>query len=261
MKSILLSLSLLVSICQGQQIYKTLLAIPAPVISSTFSPTDISGLKAWWKADSLSGLLSDNNPVTTWTTSGGSSRDATSGLGVAPIYKANIQNGKPVVRFDATLLSGLAFTTEDISLFTVFVVYKFTSTASSYGGPVGWRTAGENGFQIVNENATDWTAHLVVWNGSSEIANYKQATTALVAPTSFMLEMWQSSPNFYRNSTNAGTASGGSGYSTGATTGRIGNAYNPISCDIGEIIIYNLVLNSTQRQQVETYLNSRWAVY
>jgi hypothetical protein len=66
-----------------------------------FAPTDIAGLQLWLKADSLS--LNDADPVGTWADQSGNARDCTQATAAnKPIYKVNIQNGLPCVRFDGT---------------------------------------------------------------------------------------------------------------------------------------------------------------
>src|SRR6185503_18751932 len=67
-----------------------------------FSPSDISGLKIWLKADAGAGS-SDGDPVGTWTDQSGTSHDFTQATsGKKPLYKTNIQNSLPVVRFDGS---------------------------------------------------------------------------------------------------------------------------------------------------------------
>lgn len=65
-------------------------------------PDAISGLQMWLDADAITGL-SDSDPVSTWSDQSGNSNDATQATGAnQPLYKTNIVNGKPVVRFDNT---------------------------------------------------------------------------------------------------------------------------------------------------------------
>ena len=60
------------------------------------------GLKMWLPAHKLTGL-SDDDPLTTWTDSSPNNNDASqSSATLKPLYKTNILNGKPVIRFDGT---------------------------------------------------------------------------------------------------------------------------------------------------------------
>ncbi len=67
----------------------------------SFNPASIAGLQWWLKADSLS--LNDADPVASWSDSSGNGYTASQGIGAnQPIYKTNILNGLPIVRFDGT---------------------------------------------------------------------------------------------------------------------------------------------------------------
>jgi hypothetical protein len=72
--------------------------MPGSIVSGPVTPLDpstVAGLKLWLKADSLA--LADGAAVTTWTDSSGNGNNATA-VG-APVFKTNILNGKPVIRF------------------------------------------------------------------------------------------------------------------------------------------------------------------
>lgn len=96
MKSILLSLSLLVSICQGQQIYKTLLALPRPVLSS--DSTLLNGLISSWKFDELSGNATDSkgsNTLTNQNTAVFTFGKVNNGALLVSALTQNFSNGAP----------------------------------------------------------------------------------------------------------------------------------------------------------------------
>src|SRR5262245_49637476 len=63
-------------------------------------PSENLGLRL--KADAIVGI-NDGDAVATWEDSSSVNNDATQGTAAnRPVYKVNIINGKPVVRFDAT---------------------------------------------------------------------------------------------------------------------------------------------------------------
>lgn len=67
-----------------------------------WSPTSKSGLLFWFDATQITGLV-DNDPISTWDNSETTaSRDATSSSTNRPLYKTNVQNGKPGVLFDGS---------------------------------------------------------------------------------------------------------------------------------------------------------------
>lgn len=90
-------------------------------------PDSIAGLQAWFEADSIA--AADDDPVTTWQDSHTTNQDA---VGGSPLYKTNVQNGLPVVRFDATddqlKVGTLQFTS---GAFTIAVLYSYRSAASA----------------------------------------------------------------------------------------------------------------------------------
>ena len=63
---------------------------------------DTTNLTVWLKDAGLTGL-GDNDPVSTWADSSGNGLDAIQGTAAyRPLYKTNILNGYPVVRFDGS---------------------------------------------------------------------------------------------------------------------------------------------------------------
>ncbi len=88
----------------------------------SFAPSDIGTLYQWLKADSYSG--SDGDQVSTWEDSHTTNRDATGVGATKPVYKTNIVNSLPVIRFNGTTSY---FTLGDFSALTaveVFIVIK-----------------------------------------------------------------------------------------------------------------------------------------
>jgi hypothetical protein len=64
-----------------------------------FTPASIADLAGWYRADALA--LANNAPVASWADGSGTGNLLSQGTGVSqPLFKTNIVNGKPVVRFD-----------------------------------------------------------------------------------------------------------------------------------------------------------------
>src|SRR5215217_4469118 len=101
------------------------------------SPDAVSGLQLWLKADAITGL-SDTNAVSQWDDSSGQANHATqpSGL-VQPIYRTNIVNSLPVVRFDGVgsrlALGTTTFKalTNNATGFSVFCYADLTTVANT----------------------------------------------------------------------------------------------------------------------------------
>jgi hypothetical protein len=226
----------------------------------TFLPTDIAGLKLWLDASRITGLA-DGDPVGTWSDLSGNGNDATQATGSKkPTYKTNIFNSKPVVRFDG-VDDFLSFTTSDLPAFTVFLVFKATSKAG-FGGPLCLRTATQHGFNLASDegSASAYTPHLTLYDGSAETVNKKGPTTYSF-PTITMLQVYQDSPAYYLNSHSEALANGTNGFA--ATGGNVGRGYQNgyFGADMAEVLIYSATLSTTERQRVESYLNSKYAIY
>lgn len=236
--------------------------------SASFSPTDISGLVAWYDFSDITTLFQDSartTPVTAdadriggVTDKSGSARHL--GQGTAskrPTYKTAIQNSKSIGRFDGSD-DVLTFTTETLTAFTLLVVSKKTST--SYG-VMEWRTAGQAGFAYASETAGTWRSNLTISSAAAdEVSNTKNNAAAEAVPTAFHLDIWDSAPTLRVNGASATTAAGGGGWGARGG-GQVGRFYNNFNGDIGEILVYNSALSAANKQTLETYINTKWAVY
>jgi len=102
-----------------------------PAASVPTEPNNISGLAMWLKADAITGLA-DGATVNTWNDSSSAStpRNATREFGT-PIYKTNVLNGKPVVRFPTDGESRFTFP-QMSDIRTVFWVVQETSTTAPH---------------------------------------------------------------------------------------------------------------------------------
>lgn len=147
---------------------------PAP----PFDPSDFGTVWFWLKADALTGL-SDGDPVPTFLDSGPLGNDFVQASGpLQPIYKTNIKNGLPSVRFDglgATM--GCPLGVEPNQPITIFAVYKTTDSANQniFSGYTVTSIACvfENGNQagIYAGSATTDTNTLADWKVTAFVTN------------------------------------------------------------------------------------------
>jgi hypothetical protein len=217
----------------------------APAGGGGFSPTDITGLKLWLKADSL--VLSDGDPVGTWADSSGNGNDATASGGDKPTYKTAIVNGLPIVRFDAAFPNRMFFPTVTVSQFTIFVVYSVaTFNTANYlvgGSGVGVFAGGGGGLGY----------------GEYDGTFLRYATTQ---PTAIGLGTF-SNQHIYHDSIEATYASaqdltGFALTSVGIRADLTGAAAH--TGDIAEILVYDSALGSTDRGNVEAYLAAKYGL-
>ena len=74
-----------------------------PLRRQNWTPASLSGLVAWYEADRITGVLADGTAVASWTDLSGHGYDLNMSTGAfQPIFKTNILNSKPCVRFDGT---------------------------------------------------------------------------------------------------------------------------------------------------------------
>lgn len=217
------------------------------------TPDQTSGLKGWWKADSLS--LTDGASVTSWTDSSGGGLTVSQGTsGNQPIYKTNILNGLPIVRFDGTndyLSSG-----SDISQsqpFTIFGVGKpGTSGTGAFQDIIGGSGNVSFGFK---ENSGNY--NFLMWAGAAltDSVNYSGTFTLISGIFN------GGSSLGYVNGVQK--VSGDPGASSIGTLGVGGDGLGSggfFNGDIAEAIIYNRALTSTERLTVESYLGWKYNI-
>ena len=266
--------------------------------TSVFTPATISGLQLWLDAADSSTLFdataggnlvaTDGTAVARWADKSGNNRHATQGTANArPLLKTSVKNGRNVLRFDGANdkiiipNSAGAFSFAYTSPFAIFVVCKNDGTTNTYnfwaiadngitGGNRGFyfgqSGSGNNksaGFSLYNS----WNAP-VIENGSSALIPRTQFSLAsfLLNPTAPVAADRSSGfvngANQFNNNTRTLTPTAGNTVENLTIGGQASfSTQAQFIGDISEILIYNSALTTTQRQAVETYLNSKWALY
>jgi len=213
------------------------LGVGGAAAAAPFDPTSIAGLTGWWKADALA--LADGDPIVTWTDSCSTPHDATNATSSKrPTFKTAIQNGLPVARFDGVddyLKTGAFTVSQPITVFTVLS-----------GGSASW----------FGSTRLYWT------NGLPGIQMYAGTVLNLTGPNTTAFRQVSSvfngaSSQSWVNAASLGSGDAGSGGSSGVLIGS-GDEVSVWSGDIGEILMYNSVLSTTNRQAVEGYLKAKW---
>lgn len=233
-----------------------------------FSPSDISGLKLWLKADSYVG--SDGDKVGTWTDSSSAANNATASGTDRPTYKTGIVNSKPVMRFTSANSEHMA-TGSNIGVSgnlncTIFVVTKPTSTSVAMC-PVGLGNTGtdtrlslvgagvNSGQYSVSFGGGDW------WNDTTTVDNTAFHTICLKKSAGAE----NTTTTIYKDGT-AGSNNGGSDTATPnvtaapASIGQLGAdiVNSKYDGDIAEVIIYDTALSDSNRNNVESYLRTKY---
>lgn len=236
------------------------------VVAPTFVPSDISGLTLWLKADSL--VLNNDDPVTTWADSSGLGNDVTQAtVAKKPTYKTNIQNSKPVVRFDGTddKINGAVnlSTLFSVSAMTAFAVFKAsvinTDAANGYENDCIWMHNTNANIGMVLRSTGPTVSAYNFDNGSDFAASN-------INTTNFFAAMMRHQSGNIHSSINAGsetTTVSGNTSDLNAPVG-VGANYNEtafMAGDIAEIIFYNTALSAADIARVYAYLNTKYAIY
>ena len=229
-----------------------------PPASLPFSPRNISGLTLWLDAADISTLTVSGSNVSSWRDKSGNNNNATQPTLANQPTIGTLLNGLNVLDFTGTQ-PYFSFPTISFTNITVFTIFRNT-TLRAYCSPLfigpffffftdgagnnlyGTGRLGINGEGIISQAAAGITT-----------TNYLLYSLNLTVGGTDIV-------NFYINGRNTanfnGSASGGRSYyqvgstdSVGATTGFI-----------AEILVYNGVLNNSQRQQVEGYLAHKWGL-
>jgi hypothetical protein len=216
--------------------------------------------------------------VTTWADQSGNGNNATARTGNSTLVSSVI-NGKPVLRFDGTanLITNSFFAHNYNTPITIIAVSKASASTVRGEQPTARYIMG-----VTNNGGYD--AGLAYGAYSTENPNfsvgfgisYISGQDIESSPMGENQVGLSSSINSgtlisaFLNGTLVGTAdpadqSGGSNssgeFSIGSevTLDEIDNFF--CTCDIAEIIIYNRQVTTSERQQVEAYLNTKYAIY
>ena len=222
-----------------------------------------SGLSLWLKADA--GVTLSGSNVTAWADQSGNGNNATSPDSY-PTFVSSSINSKPAISFNGndSWMQIPQNSIGDNGNISIFIVMNYTSgyiflnkgDAASFEA-TSWELSTITGFGFVDTNDGD-----PIWN------------TVPVSPatnTPLLLEGFSTDgeSQLAFNGTDSGSPSGTNvgfnnisqyiGIGGGGDGG--GNQGNPLDAKIAEIIIYNRQVTTPERQQVEAYLNTKYAIY
>ena len=226
---------------------------PASAAPPAFSPTDISGLKLWLKADA--GVTESGGVVTSWADQ--SSSGANASAAGNPSYLADQINGLPAIEFDGSSMSGSQI---------------LSGTEASFFAVISFLSYKEVGIIFEQHNGSD---NMAFYRGFAE-NGLPQSRTRIYNGTDLSGTITSNDNQFYIlsctiNDSNANLFLDGSadndGFAGDITAG--GNYFiarwegggSDTPCKIAELLVYDNVLSSANRESVDTYLNGRYAIY
>tara|TARA_Y100000296_G_scaffold84177_1_gene116856 strand:- start:3912 stop:4802 length:891 start_codon:yes stop_codon:yes gene_type:complete len=233
---------------------------------TVFKPTIISGCQVWLAANKITGL-SDGDVVTTWSDSSGQSNDFTqSTASKKPLYKTNIFNTRPAIKFDGVddfLLSVPGSEVTGSTAYSVFAVFKFvgesnwiTPLAIGAGGnpmmrffqldgatPRNIRAEGKNAGNTALTEATGSDVDL----SATYVGSLINGSTA----SQYLNGVADASDDAFNLSDHSLTR---------FTLGSASTPANYASCYISEVAFYNREVTAPERRRIEGYFGRKYGV-
>lgn len=215
--------------------------------STTFSPISLGNLRAWYKADS--GITPNGATVSQWNdNSGYNNHLIQASVTEQPTFTSNaINTSLPALLFDGVNdTMALPASITGFESMTFFVVYKRTANTS----------------QAILSNGA--STYMYLQYGSSFYIGNNSKAGAMTTNTWYVRSGTGLSDGtgteYFSNGASLGTVAGGTNvFNAFRYVGTAGGAF--LAGYIAEILIFDRVLNSTDRALVNGYLNSKYAVY
>lgn len=219
-------------------------------------PPVLAGMAMRYDASLLG--LADGTRVASWPDLSGNSRTATA-VG-NPVLVAGALNGLPVVRFTDSDRFALSCPQSANSM--VFAVMK-TAGSASYGLFLNRAYTSQGPACYASRPASPQQTSFY-WDGAGGTVDY--ATTALASNGGYKIAGWQwdgTGIHLWENSAPSGGAFDSrvkANVDTWTSLGGDVGGSQTWHGDVGEVLVYNVALDITQRQAVENYLAAKWGI-
>jgi hypothetical protein len=227
-------------------------------IAGTWNPTLISGCSLWLDAADRNTLTVSGSNVSSWRDKSGNNNNATQATVANQPTTGTLLNGLNVLNFTGTQ-PYFSFPTISYTNITVFTIFRNTTlraySSPLFIGPFFFFYTNGAGNSVIGTGRLGVNDEGVISQAAAGITttNYLLYSLNLTVGATDIV-------NFYINGTNAanfnGAASGGRSYYQVGSTDGVGATTGFTA----EILVYNGVLNNSQRQQVEGYLAWKWGL-
>jgi len=235
--------------------------------TTAFSPANLSGLSLWLKADA--GVTTSGSNVTAWADQSGN------GLNVVPdIVTADISLASSVGKFNnkPAILFGVQNNNGTVGLFnsnpfinkSLFIVYSLESV-DNFEYSVAYENNGFSGQTSDNNGNRQFGGYFNAFISANTLS---QIGTPYIRTT---ISDDGNTISFFINGTADGNPAGNGFYNSRSEIvigngGARGSGPNPSISQpfqgyIAEIVVYNSVLTTPERQQVEGYLSTKYSIY
>jgi len=237
--------------------------------SAPFSPTDLTGLSLWLKADA--GVTLSGANVTVWADQSGNGNNASANSGQEPTFISSFSNSKPAIEFDG---QGQIVEIADANSLgflnmSSFIVLSYLGQGT--GNNIVYLKNADNG------SPTDPAMYgLVATNGgvvsfSQNVGGWSDYPTQIditdSVPKILSMTYNGTDQNIYSNGDFQNTFNIGGNIATSTGLLQIGGYNQSFDASeyfygqIAEVIMYNRAITTPERQQVEAYLNAKYAIY
>lgn len=239
-----------------------------PLATTQFTPWQLTDKRIWLKAGAIAGLA-DGAGVDTWSDRSGQGNDVSQATaGYQPLFKTNIVNGKPVVRFDGVddLLSRadpptLKFGTGDFSAMLVAIAgantaaYPIVAAKEDEADP-------RSGYMLYLTSTEAYAARAAILSGGTEAMTPLSTTLAawsivVVVKTATKLEMWINGANYVFVAHSLGSLDKVTPFDIGNHAGAAGRAF---AGDIAEILVCGGAWSAAVRQKLDRYAGREYAI-
>lgn len=214
--------------------------------SASFSPKSIPGLEGWWDAADAA-TVTISTGVSEWRDKSGNSRHASQDVGNNQPAYTNQLNGRNIITFDGSNDSLLTVSFSVSQPYTLFMVARRTG-----GGAAQFYDRVGNGAAIGTFAGVFYIYAGTGLNGPAQDTNWHAFQAEHSGASSVFRVDGQDSA-----SGNAGTQAISAGVRFGAA-GAGSGAF--LLGDIAEIILYNVIASTSQRNAILTYLEKKWGV-
>jgi hypothetical protein len=214
----------------------------------------LTGLQFWGDCSDVSSITKDgSNLVSQLNDKSGLANHVTAVGGARPLYVANIQNGKSIIRFDGVddvLSRAVLFSGGD---FTYFIAYKYLTYVNLSRTP------------LVNGNASSGFSYRVTTNrfhvNNSVAAIANGARSSVFETVSVFRESLTPNLQFFLNNINQNIGGSTTGYvaaTGGFTLGSRTTTSEFANFELGEVLVYNRALTRSEMTQNHKYLLQKW---
>jgi len=204
--------------------------------------------------------------VNSWADQSGNNKNATP-IDFSPVYVSSAINNKPAIQFSDDELRGLSFSHTGFYPKTIFAVGTI-SVDNMYRTMVGGNSSGVLGNYYLQTRESMSQPGFVITNDDE--MGYIAFADALTLNIPYLLGGYSdfvSNVYAFKNGVVGSGEIAQDQLQRTLTTGYVGCGYYNLEPSdrwngyIAEVIIYNRVLTTTERKQVEGYLNAKYAIY